>query len=173
MNGSLAKRGQLVLGLVVLAIGVGILASRLTGFEFDFWRGLWPLVIVAFGLVRFLDAQIPKRRREGLTILLVGLWLLINTLGLFGLGFRDSWPVLLVLLGLGRVVLPAEESRAGGFFLILIGVWLQISVLGLFGLDFEDSWPLAIIFGGIYIIVRAFEAERGRDKKEVRSDDRL
>lgn len=100
----------LVGGLLLLALGIVFLAEELgladLGWAFE---RLWPLLIVALGVSKLLD---PGKRRGGIWITALGLWLLVGTLELWNLDIGDSWPLLLVFAGFG-IVLDALLGKPG------------------------------------------------------------
>jgi hypothetical protein len=89
-------------------------------------------------------------------VVLVGLWLLITTLGLFGFGWTNSWPLMILAAGLLDVVWPTpDDDRFDGFVWVAVGGWLLLTVRHLFGLSWRDSWPLLLVFVGVAIVLKA------------------
>ena len=109
--------GQVVAGLVLIAGGLGFLLYNLGMVEISVpWRW-WPLILVAIGAGRLATAHDGDRRRSGAWLVVIGCWLLINSLGLFGLGWHDSWPLLIVAAGgmiLWKSLSPPERPAARG-----------------------------------------------------------
>ena len=66
----------------------------------------WALILISLGLSKTLAPKVT--RREGFGFLFVGSWLLLNQLQV--LRYRDSWPILLVGIGIG-IVWSALASR--------------------------------------------------------------
>jgi hypothetical protein len=165
-------RGQLIAGVVIVVIGLLMVVERIGGFYVGrFWE-LWPLIVVAVGIARLSGDS--EQRRSGLTIVIVGCWLLLNTLGLFDFGWRNSWPLLLIGLGVGKLVYPDDDDRLGGLLMLLIGGWALINVLELWGVHWETSWPFAIIIVGLVIVAKALfggsPAEANGSKAEQTND---
>jgi hypothetical protein len=95
-------------GLILIGFGVMLLLGRLGITDFgSLIHSFWPMFVIFLGVSRLF-----KRRAlwSGLWLITIGLWLQISTLGLFGLDFRSSWPLLLVALGAGMVVRTLVES---------------------------------------------------------------
>ncbi len=162
--------GRAIAGVAILAAGVVLLIFQLTGHDLDIGT-LWPLIVVGVGLSRFVDfsdGEKGRRRGSGMLIMLVGCWLLINTLGLFDLTYQDSWPLLLIFLGLGRVFVT--DGRGFGALMILVGAWFLARNLGLWDADLNKVWPILIIVVGISIVWKAFTTNRLPRHEEV-SDD--
>lgn len=93
--------GGLVTGSILIGIGILFLLDRLMDVAFhDVIRTWWPMILVIIG--------VPKLARyetlwNGLWLVAVGCWLQIIQLDLFGATYRNSWPLLLIVLGGGMV----------------------------------------------------------------------
>jgi predicted membrane protein len=90
---------QLVLGVIVVAIGtlftldnLGVLEAR------DFFR-FWPVALLIVGVAQVMSARTTGRGFAGVLWILAGGVLLGRQLGLFRIGIQDLWPLLLVALG--------------------------------------------------------------------------
>src|SRR5438309_1587420 len=93
------ETGPLLNGLFLIGIGTLFLLDRFRVANFgDLLRSYWPMFIVLFGV-----SNLTHRRSvwSGLWLIAVGIWLQIAHLHLFGLTFRTSWPIMLILLGVG------------------------------------------------------------------------
>ena len=87
-------------GVMLIIAGAVFALERFTSIE-GAWRWL-PL----FGLylaVRDLRGLQPGQQPTTVP-LLVSVWLLVSTLGFLGFDFLNSWPLLIVLVGLGLVI---------------------------------------------------------------------
>lgn len=109
------KSGGIVFGLMLVLLGVvlilqnvGLVPSTPRGF---WWLTLWGLLFISLGLVK-LFASGPPDRREGVGQLFVGSWLLLNQFQV--LNYRDSWPILLIGIGIGIVWSALERPRYPG-----------------------------------------------------------
>ena len=102
----------IVAGLLIVGVGIILLVDQtgLLGWQ-PSWS-VWPLLIIAFGLARFAQ-QNPDGSRDGGWLMLIGVWLLLNEMRI--LRFRDSWPLLLVALGVHTmwkaIARPARPGR--------------------------------------------------------------
>jgi hypothetical protein len=108
-------RGTLIAGFILLALGVVFLLDN-----FDvIYIGepvshFWPLIVVAIGLAKILQAESPRDRRMGFAWIYFGLWLLVSVLHMFGLTFHNSWPLLLIgfgINGIWKALSPQPECR--------------------------------------------------------------
>ncbi len=103
-------RGGLVPGLVMIAVGTMFLLERFGYVSTGQVLRLWPLLVISAGLARLVR---PGCGRPNIFLLLVGIWLQISTLELFGLGFGDSWPLLIIFVGASLVFDAAIAGRFG------------------------------------------------------------
>lgn len=99
----------------------------------------------------------------GFILLVIGIVLLINTLGFFMPDWIISWPMLILVIGL-TIGLRHNFRHPASVILILIGgVFLLERIIP--GLSFRNFiWPVAIIILGLYLIVgrKRFAPYRGR-----------
>ena len=102
--------GALLTGLVLIDAGVAFLVGDFG----DIVHHWWPMFIVLLGVSRLF------RRRSiwsGFWLIAVGGWLQAVRLHWFDLTFRNSWPLLLIVLGAGIAlraffdVVPGGEHR--------------------------------------------------------------
>lgn len=158
--GNSKRNGQLIAGLVIAGLGLVLALQNVLDFRIWNFYPLWPLILVAFGIVRLLSVDERRHRSGALVVIAVGLWLLLNTLEIGGLDWGESWPILLMLLGLAKIVLPEDGRRSSGVLLILVGVWAFLNVFEIWGLHWGNSWSIALIAFGLFIVWRALFEER-------------
>ena len=105
---------QLVWGGVLLILGTTLLLSNLEVLEMDsVWR-YWPLLIVAMGIGKLVAAETPRERGGAIWWIFIGAWLYISVFKVFGFGFHDSWPILLIGVGISMVVQSAYRHSLTG-----------------------------------------------------------
>lgn len=74
--------------------------------------------------------------------------------------WRDYWPALIVLAGLGHFVPPTDaRCIAAGAWWIVVGAWCYVSVWHLWGLSFHNSWPILLIAAGLALVLRPLPAK--------------
>lgn len=105
---------HLVLGGLLIALGVIVLLENLgviyLGSLWELWRW-WPLILVFLGLSKFFAPGDFRERRSGFWLMAIGVWLLISFFRVFGLGFSESWPLLLVAAGISAIWQSTSGER--------------------------------------------------------------
>jgi hypothetical protein len=91
---------QLLLGLMVIAVGVVLLLDNLGIAPLSRFLRYWPAALVVIGVLKMWQARDGKGGIfSGLLFTLAGTWLLIEELTVLQVDFHDVWPLILVLLG--------------------------------------------------------------------------
>ena len=108
---------QLVWGGVLLLLGAAILLSNLHVLPLGSVWHHWPLIFIAMGVGKLVSAETMRERTGAIWWIFIGAWLYVSVLRLFGFGFHDSWPILLVGVGVSMVFkslyrnTPRKESQ--------------------------------------------------------------
>jgi hypothetical protein len=113
------NRRHAVWGVILMAFGVVLLLEQLEVVRIRFDYPWWPAIPMLIGLVRLLTPETPRQFAEGLTWVLIGLWLFACEERWYGLTYWKGWPLLLVIWGfemvfgavLERLARPREEQR--------------------------------------------------------------
>lgn len=105
---SAARFEGAVFGILIMALGVALLLDRVGVVSLFGYSTIWPFLVIAFGLVK-LSHRRNDGRREGGWWVLFGVWILLNEMRI--LRFRDSWPLMLVAIGIGMVWKEAVRRR--------------------------------------------------------------
>lgn len=102
---------RLLLGITMLGVGAVLLLDRMHLATIGpLWR-LWPVPLIGIGLSKVLRPEEIQCSQSGLMMIFIGaLYLLVN-FGFFGLTFGNSWPLILVALGLIMVVQSLFQMR--------------------------------------------------------------
>lgn len=101
---------QVVLGLMVIAMGVLFLLDNLGILEFRRGLAFWPLVIIIAGVVKMVDTHSRNGYLVGLGLVMVGAALMASRMGFIYISFNTVWPLLLIGLG-GMVLYRAATGR--------------------------------------------------------------
>lgn len=103
---------QVVLGLMVIAMGVLFLLDNLGILEFRRGLAFWPLVFIVAGVVKMVDTSSRNGYVVGLGLVTVGATLMANRLGFIYVSFNTVWPLLLIALGAMVLYRAATGRRA-------------------------------------------------------------
>ena len=66
------------------------------------WR-YWPFLLIIFGINKMIPFDRPRRILKGIWLVFLGLWLYVSIEHVWGLEFRDTWPMLIIAWGIGLV----------------------------------------------------------------------
>jgi len=93
----------MVSAMVLIAIGAIFLLNNLHIITFhDIWQ-YWPVILIAIGMVKVVDATDNANRTGGAILIVLGAIFLAPTLGIWNVSIGDLWP--LILIGIGGVLL--------------------------------------------------------------------
>ena len=91
------RRKQLVAGLILITIGVMFFLDQMNVARFGHVvRDFWPLFILIPGIIKLLDSE---DRSGAVWMIGIGSWLFVANLGLWGLNWGNSWPLILIAFG--------------------------------------------------------------------------
>ena len=96
--------GHLGVGLFLLVAGIALMLDKFDIFNAGPVWHYWPIIIIAIGLGKLLDAQFTREYRKACSTLFIGAWLFISELHIFGLDYHNSWPILLIGIGIGMLL---------------------------------------------------------------------
>ncbi|MES2901685.1 MAG: DUF5668 domain-containing protein [Pseudomonadota bacterium] len=105
-------RKQLAWGLILIAVGVSMFLQKMDLIDFYSLWHYWPLFIVAAGAIKMITYSRASEFTSGLWTVLVGLWLHAVFEHLFGLTFRNSWPLVIIACGAVMIIKPLIKDRA-------------------------------------------------------------
>src|SRR4026209_683382 len=108
---------QPVIGVFITLVGVLLTLDRLHLIETSFFR-FWPSLLIAFGVAMLIQRHDSSGRFWGTTWIVLGSWMLLNSLGILRLRFWALLgPALLIILGwsiVSRALLPAPPPAPAG-----------------------------------------------------------
>jgi len=100
---------MIAIGVVLILMNVGVIAPLpIRGM----WA-IWPLVFIGIGLYKISESADADGRRSGFILLAIGAWFELSYFEVFGLSFADSWPLLVIALGIS-VIWKASTRRSLG-----------------------------------------------------------
>lgn len=100
--------------------------------------------------------------RRGALLLAVGIWLLVGTLIGGRLSPGNSWPLLLILLGVAFALTPCRE-RGGRRFGVLLASWGALAWIAenrIWGLEWHSIGPLVMVTVGILLIWSSIQRQQ-------------
>jgi predicted membrane protein len=111
---------RLIVGLAIALFGVVLVFDRLNLIVADEVLRWWPAVIIAVGALIFQQSRRVGSGVNGVIVMVIGAWLLLNSIGIMRVRFWEMfWP--LVLIGIGAMLVmqamgrrSREISGAGG-----------------------------------------------------------
>src|ERR1700677_3556888 len=110
-GGRLPGSHGIFFGAIVIAIGSLLLLDNLGIVRFhDIWQ-YWPVLLVAYGVSRIVDARTPSGYVWGGVSALIGAFLLLDTLDIIVFNFAVVWPLLLIAFGISVLVRAMERNR--------------------------------------------------------------
>lgn len=95
-----AKHPRAVVGALLVIVGAVFILMNLGVIEHVAFFRFWPLILVVIGVNKFLQANDGHRRWEGIWMILLGAWFQLVTLHVYGMTYRNSWPLLLIVFGI-------------------------------------------------------------------------
>jgi hypothetical protein len=102
---------RLIPAVIVIGIGVLFLLNNLNILYFHEWARYWPVILIAAGLVKLVDADSPGGHVGGAILVALGGIFLGQTLGYLSVRLHDLWP--LILIGAGLTMLFNRGSWHG------------------------------------------------------------
>jgi hypothetical protein len=118
-RGRLIVTPRLVVGAWIALMGIVLMLDRIGLVDAREAFRLWPLVIVAAGAIAYFHGPFHGSERAGRTngviLMVLGGWLLLDSLGVIRVGFWDLfWPLLLIAAGTALVMQTLRRGTTSG-----------------------------------------------------------
>lgn len=101
---------QVILGVLVIAMGMLFLLDNLAIWDFHRAIQFWPMAFILVGIIKLFDTDSADGYLLGAVLILVGVLMVLNRLGYIYFSWRMVWPLLLIALG-GSVLYKAVTGR--------------------------------------------------------------
>lgn len=104
-------RRQVMWGLVLVGLGVAFLLDQMNMFDI---RAQWhyaPLILVVIGINQTIGYPSAQEFSNGIWTVCIGLWLFVVLEEMWGLTFRNSWPLLIIISGVTMAIRPIAARR--------------------------------------------------------------
>ena len=114
-NGNLERSSglltpRLLVGMAIALFGVVLVLDRLNLAVAGQVLQFWPVVIIAVGGLLFVQSRKVGGGANGVILMIIGTWLLLNSLGVVQVRFWELfWPI--VLIGIGTVLVMQTLRR--------------------------------------------------------------
>jgi len=106
---------RLLLGAWIALMGVVLMLDRIGLIDAGQAFRLWPLLLVAAGASLYFQGPKDAGRVNGGILMVVGVWLLLRSLGVIRVGFWDLfWPMVLIAGGTALVMQTLRRGREPG-----------------------------------------------------------
>jgi predicted membrane protein len=113
---------RLIIGLTIIAAGILFTLDNLRIVDVEDFFSYWPVILVAIGVARLVQTGSWTGFGWSLLLIVAGLWLLGEHIGLISISIWRFWPLVLVLIGanlIRRACCPpraccAPQSRQAG-----------------------------------------------------------
>ena len=105
------KAGGVMIGVTLMLLGAALMLDRAGIIDGVQYTAFWGLLIMTIGIVKLSHVG-PDGSRHGGWWLFFGAWMLLNETRAWR--FRDSWPLLIVAVGVSMVwkEIAGRRSRA-------------------------------------------------------------
>ncbi|WP_211172418.1 LiaF transmembrane domain-containing protein [Massilia forsythiae] len=106
-------RRQVLWGLLLVGLGVAFLLDQMNILAIE---SLWhyaPLLLVVIGINQTIGYPNGREFANGLWTAFMGIWLFAVLEDMFGLTFRNSWPIAIIIWGVTMAVRPIAERKFG------------------------------------------------------------
>ena len=169
------SRRRVALALLLMGLGVFFLLDSL-GFALPDWESMWPVLVIAGGILLLLDqlfgsGRDPGKVFVGTAALLVGAAFAAITLGPFTYQDLDIWwPVFLIILGVAFLArwIAGGVRRGNALFLgvvaLLVGgaaIAINLQLLGPQTRDLLPTlWPALLIAAGLLVLLQGLFGRR-------------
>ena len=110
-----------------------------------------------------MDSRQSSQLTIGLVVIAVGLIMLAGQFGdRWDWNFSRLWPVVFVMLGIGRLVRTDGEPRSSALWMFFLGGIFLLHTFRV--LTLSHSWPLFIVAGGLSMMFHR-DGDRDRNKR--------
>ncbi len=90
--------GMFVGGMLIL-IGSILMLQRFAIVHIDSIWNFWPFIFVVMGASKIITALNAREFGAGIWFIFLGLWLYVSINQVFGLGFNETWPAIIIAWG--------------------------------------------------------------------------
>lgn len=103
---------QVILGVVVIAMGVLFLLDNVGVISFHHALHFWPMAFILFGALKMYDSRTSSGLLVGGGLIVAGIAMTMSRLGYVYFSWQTLWPLLLIVVGASVLLRAAENRRA-------------------------------------------------------------
>lgn len=155
---------RVVTGVILALIGLVFLLDNFHVFDARNVLAFWPVVFIVVGVLKLTQARRPSGYMLGGGLVLAGVLLTLEHMGVIAVHWRDWWPVLLIALGImvifkGQLHSGGDTSDDGAYRATLLDPRLDLttvmggSQLKVDSQDFRGG-DLTVVMGGVELDFR-------------------
>ena len=107
---------RILVGFVLIGVGVLLVLMNIGLIDQPPIRGLGgigPIILIGIGLYKIAESADSHGRRSGFMFLMIGLWLAVSYFEVFGLSFAETWPLLVVAVGINIIWKSSSRNSHG------------------------------------------------------------
>lgn len=105
-------KGHVETGMVLIVLGTVFLAMKFNLLQIEWrWYMFAALAFATIGLVELLHFK-PHKVFEGLSKIALGAWFYAAFSGLWGINPANSWPLILIIVGIGLVAKSLFKTKS-------------------------------------------------------------
>ena len=113
-TGPLRFTPQLLIGLIIIAVGTLFTLDNLRLVDAQRYLRYWPAALILIGVLKVWQSRGGRGVFGGLLFVLAGAWLLLETFHVVTINLFELWPLLLVLFGASLVWRGLRGGRGRG-----------------------------------------------------------
>lgn len=107
---------RIVIGLVLISIGAVLVLMNTGVIDQPPIRGFWGIgsvVLMGIGLYKIAESPNSPGRRSGFMFFMIGLWLAVSYFEVFGLTISETWPLLVIAVGINTIWKSSTRNERG------------------------------------------------------------
>lgn len=93
------SRRKTTTGIFFILFGAVLLFHQLNIISLFTIRDMWPFIFIVIGIAKLLAAEDRREFAAGIWWTFLGAWIYISVNHLWGLGFHDTWPAMVIAAG--------------------------------------------------------------------------
>jgi hypothetical protein len=185
MSKNSSNSSSIIIGLIFILVGAGLLMDRLDMFSFG-WHQIYPAIFLLIAAVSFVHAVAGQKKSAfwGGVFGVLGVFFALRNYDIIRYyWFDEFWPIFLIALGVGFIVLYIFNPRDWSVLIpgtILTGLGLLFIfeamnlIDDLFELVFDTMWtywPLALVLLGVGLILGSLKRKDSGENSTITNED--